>query len=183
MPSAYTVNEGVTLTLTLFTTNIASNSNIPFTITGTATAADYSAPSQFSFNVQNNTATVNIFINNDTLTELGANETLIVTLTGVTPSVSTTVSIVDTSKTPSGTLIGTYTVGTSPQGITYDPTNNAVWVANFSSNNVTKLNAATGALIGTYAVGTNPYGITYDPTNNTIWVSNSSSNNVTKLTV
>ena len=79
-------------------------------------------------------------------------------------------------------MIGTYTVGTYPQGITYDPTNNAIWTCNYSSNNVTKLNAATGALIGTYAVGSYPLGITYDSTNNAIWTCNSSSNNVTKLT-
>ena len=141
MPSAYTVNEGVTLKLTLITTNVANNANIPFTITGTATAADYTTLSQFSFNIQNNVATVNIFINNDTLTELGANETLIVTLTGVTPSVSTTVSIVDTSKTPSGGLIGVYAVSISPYDITYDPTNDTIWIANSGSNNATKLTA------------------------------------------
>ena len=81
----------------------------------------------------------------------------------------------------SGALIGTYTVGTNPLGITYDPTNNAIWAVNASSNNVTKLNAATGALIGTYTVGATPYGITYDPTNNAVWTCSASSNNVTKL--
>ena len=86
-----------------------------------------------------------------------------------------------TTSSLSGTLIGTYTVGTTPYGIVYDPTNNAVWVANQVTNNVTKLNATTGALIGTYSVGTAPYGIVYDPTNNAVWVANWNSNNVTKL--
>lgn len=56
-----------------------------------------------------------------------------------------------------------------------------MWVTNYGSNSVTKLNAATGALIGNYTVGTNPYGIKYDNTNNVLWVVNNTSNNITKL--
>ena len=77
----------------------------------------------------------------------------------------------------SATTVGTYAVGTSPQGVAFDGTN--IWVTNYSSNNVTKLLASTGALVGTYAVGTNPFGVAFDGTN--IWVVNIGSNNVTKL--
>lgn len=45
-------------------------------------------------------------------------------------------------------------VGEEPQGITFDGTN--VWVANFKSNNVTKLLASSGSTVGIYPVGTEP---------------------------
>lgn len=69
------------------------------------------------------------------------------------------------------------TGGVGPRGVAFDGAN--IWVANYDSNTVTKLNAATGGSIGTYAVGTNPYGVAFDGAN--IWVANISSNNVTKL--
>jgi hypothetical protein len=54
-----------------------------------------------------------------------------------------------------------------------------VWVANYGSNNVTKLSSA-GATLGTYSVGSNPIGVAVDQSGN-VWVANASSNNVTKL--
>jgi hypothetical protein len=54
-----------------------------------------------------------------------------------------------------------------------------VWVANYGSNNVTKLSSA-GATLGTYSGGTNPIGVAVDQSGN-VWVANASSNNVTKL--
>jgi hypothetical protein len=70
-----------------------------------------------------------------------------------------------------------FTVGTNPIGVAFDGAN--IWVANQSSNNVTKLRANDGSVLGTYSVGTWPNGIAFDGAN--IWVTNSSSNNVTKL--
>ena len=71
----------------------------------------------------------------------------------------------------------TFGVGTGPAAVCFDGAN--IWVANFGSNNVTKLDSSTGATIGTYAVGTNPFGIAFDGAS--IWVANFGSNNVTKL--
>jgi len=73
--------------------------------------------------------------------------------------------------------VTTFAVGSGPLGLAFDGAN--LWVTNFESDNVTKLNAATGALVGTYAVGEFPQGIAFDGTN--IWVANSGSDNVTKL--
>jgi YVTN family beta-propeller protein len=72
---------------------------------------------------------------------------------------------------------GTYTVGSNPSGLVFDGT--SIWVANYSSNNVSKLNPASGAVIGTYNVGTGPHDIAFDGTS--IWVANLGSDNVMKL--
>ena len=47
-------------------------------------------------------------------------------------------------------------MGSEPYGIAFDGAN--IWVANYGSNNVTKLRASDGAVLGTFAVGTNPLG-------------------------
>ncbi len=70
-----------------------------------------------------------------------------------------------------------FAVGTAPVGVAFDGAN--IWVANFNSNNVTKLRASDGANLGNFAVGTNPIGIAFDGAN--IWVANVNSSNVTKL--
>jgi DNA-binding beta-propeller fold protein YncE len=64
----------------------------------------------------------------------------------------------------------------SPDQIAFDGTN--LWVANNSSNNVTKLSPA-GAVLGTYAAGSEPFGIAFDGAN--IWVANEGGNSVSKL--
>jgi DNA-binding beta-propeller fold protein YncE len=51
-------------------------------------------------------------------------------------------------------------------------------VANFGSNNVTKLSLA-GAVLGTFAAGNGPSGIAFDGAN--IWVADFNSTTVTKL--
>jgi hypothetical protein len=65
----------------------------------------------------------------------------------------------------------------APYGIAFDGGN--IWVANWTSNNVTKLRASDGANLGTYSVGINPYGVAFDGAN--IWVTIYGSHNVTKL--
>jgi DNA-binding beta-propeller fold protein YncE len=69
-----------------------------------------------------------------------------------------------------------FAVGTFPLNISCDGGN--IWVANYNSNNVTKLRASDGEVLGTYAVGLKPSGIAFDGAN--IWVANSASNNVCK---
>jgi DNA-binding beta-propeller fold protein YncE len=46
----------------------------------------------------------------------------------------------------------------------------SIWVANWNSNNVTKLRASDGAALGTFAVGANPLGVAFD--GSSIWVAN-----------
>lgn len=74
-----------------------------------------------------------------------------------------------------------YSVGTSPITPVFDSFTNSIWVTNYGSNTVTKLNPADGSVRGTYAVGTNPSGAAFDSSTNSIWVANYGSGNVTKL--
>jgi DNA-binding beta-propeller fold protein YncE len=53
-----------------------------------------------------------------------------------------------------------------------------IWVANRTSNNLTKLRASDGAVLGAYAIGINPGYVAFDGAN--IWVANYSSNSVSK---
>ncbi len=76
-----------------------------------------------------------------------------------------------------GSVLGTYSVGASHEGIAFDGTN--IWVSNSTSNTVTKLKASDGSLVGTYTTGNNPQGVAFDGTN--IWVSNYNDNTITKL--
>jgi hypothetical protein len=64
-----------------------------------------------------------------------------------------------------------------PQGIVYDGAN--LWVANTTSNNVTKLAASSGAVLGTFAAGTEPDGMAFDGANS--WAANAGSNTVSKF--
>jgi DNA-binding beta-propeller fold protein YncE len=54
-----------------------------------------------------------------------------------------------------------------------------IWVANLSSNNVTKLRASNGAVLGSFTVGTQPLSLAFDGA--TIWVVNFGSNSISKL--
>ena len=68
-------------------------------------------------------------------------------------------------------------MGGSPRGLAFDGAN--IWVANETTNTVTKLRAADGANLGTFAAGTSPFGVAFDGAN--IWVANAGSNTVSKL--
>jgi hypothetical protein len=73
----------------------------------------------------------------------------------------------------------TFNVGNLPAGIAFDGAN--IWVANMSSDNVTKLRASDGAVLGTYGLGggTGPCAVAFDGAN--IWVTNWADDTVTKL--
>src|SRR5271165_6221882 len=51
-------------------------------------------------------------------------------------------------------LTTTFGVGPTPFGVAFDGAN--VWVANWGSDNVTKLRASDGKRLGTFTVGMNP---------------------------
>ena len=67
-------------------------------------------------------------------------------------------------------------MGSLPVGVAFDGAN--IWVANFNSNNVTKLRASDGALLGTMPLGSNPALLAFDGTN--MWVANYGSGTVSK---
>ena len=93
-----TVNEGSTATFTLTTTNVASGTSVPYTISGIS-AADVSGGSLSGNAVVNSSgvATISVTLLNDSLTE--GSETLIVSAGGASASTV----IYDTSKSPSAT--------------------------------------------------------------------------------
>ena len=81
--------------------------------------------------------------------------------------------------TLTGEIIGTYSVGSNPEGVAVDENWN-VWVANSTSDTVTKLNGSTGATMGTYVVRHFPQGIAADG-NGFVWVATGTG--VTKLSI
>lgn len=95
--SSATVNEGASVTITLTTTNVNNGTSVPYTITGTGiTAADLGLGSLTgSFTVNSNTASLVIAVANDFTTE--GLETFTVTLNSITPAVTVSVSITDSS--------------------------------------------------------------------------------------
>jgi YVTN family beta-propeller protein len=68
-------------------------------------------------------------------------------------------------------------VGSNPIGEAFDGSN--IWVANFDSNNVSKINPVTDTVTATVAVGSHPQAVAFD--GSSIWVANVSSNSVSKI--
>jgi Concanavalin A-like lectin/glucanases superfamily len=95
-----TANEGDTVTFTLVTQYLANGVVIPFTITGVSTE-DITGGLTGNF-IVGTTMSVSRTIVNDFTTE--GNETLVFTLDGITPTVSVSVGIVDTSREPTYAL-------------------------------------------------------------------------------
>ena len=77
----------------------------------------------------------------------------------------------------SGSILGTFAVGTHPYGVAFDGAN--MWVVNNGDNTVTKLQASNGKVLGTFAVGAGPAGTAFDGAH--IWVANSITDTVSKL--
>ena len=70
-----------------------------------------------------------------------------------------------------------FAVGDEPRGVCFDGAN--IWVANYGSGTVTKLQANDGTVLGTYNVGHAPANIAFDGAN--VWVTNFGSASVTEL--
>ena len=77
--------------------------------------------------------------------------------------------------------IATITVGTTPSGIAYCPTNNSIYVANEGAGTVSVINSATNVVSTTVTVGTDPNDVAYCPTNNSIYVTNYGSGTVSVI--
>jgi YVTN family beta-propeller protein len=70
----------------------------------------------------------------------------------------------------------TIPVGIRPGGITYDPSNDRIYVANIWSSTVSVINGSTNSVSGNIWVGRYPLWPVYVPSNNQIYVTNASSN-------
>lgn len=108
-----TVDEGDALTITLTTTNVTNGTTIPYTITGGTgfTAADIGlSVLTGNFNVSSNTASINLNIASDFLTE--GTETFTLTLNSITPVAAITITVNDT--------VTAVIQGGAPGDITFD---------------------------------------------------------------
>ena len=74
-----------------------------------------------------------------------------------------------------------YTTGNRPESVIYDPTNDAVWTANYFIKTITKHSASDPSSTNTYSTPGYAQGITYDSTNDAVWVANFSTDNVSKF--
>ncbi|HEV2429175.1 MAG TPA: YncE family protein [Thermoplasmata archaeon] len=78
-----------------------------------------------------------------------------------------------------GATLGSISVGQSPVGVAYDPSDGLVYVTDFGGGAVTALNGTTE--VATIPVGTDPYGVTYDPFDQQVYVTNNGADSVSVL--
>ena len=76
---------------------------------------------------------------------------------------------------------GTIGVGTNPECLAYDPSNNYIYVANYGAGTVSVISGTNNTVISTVSVGTNPHGVAYDSSNGYIYVANSGSGTVSVI--
>jgi YVTN family beta-propeller protein len=86
-----------------------------------------------------------------------------------------TVSVINDS---SNTVIGTVTVGSRPEGMSFDNRTQEVFVANAQSNNTSIIDTLTGKVVAGVSGGVNPVAIAYDDGLGEVFIANSGSNNV-----
>lgn len=102
--SSASVNEGSSVTITLTTTNVDDGTLVPYTITGVNSADIDGASLTGNFTVNSNTAQVVIATTADETTE--GDEILTLTLDDIVPTKTITVTIVDSSVTPTTDVDG-----------------------------------------------------------------------------
>src|SRR5438105_1903115 len=78
------------------------------------------------------------------------------------------------------TVTATVGAGTQPQSVAVNPVTNKIYVANYTSNNVTVIDGVTNSTT-TVSAGAQPYSVAVNPVTNRIYVANESSNNVTVI--
>jgi YVTN family beta-propeller protein len=65
--------------------------------------------------------------------------------------------------TTSGSVVGAVAVGHDPQGITYDSSNQLLYVANYRGNSVSVIDTRTDSVIANVSPVTSPYRVLYNP--------------------
>lgn len=82
-----------------------------------------------------------------------------------------------------GLTLATIPVGSNPQGIAFDPVHNQLFVADYSTGNVTVINALTNKPVASIGVGatSQPQYVTYDPLNKMVYVSEETGDNLTVI--
>jgi len=97
--------------------------------------------------------------------------------TGITGPAGPNTQAIATLRWYAANQTTSFDVGVNPMAVAFDGA--CIWVANLSSNSVTKLRASDGTILGTYVVGTQPRALAFDGAN--MWVANYASGNVMKL--
>lgn len=82
---------------------------------------------------------------------------------------------------PAGTRTD-YPVGKKPYGVAFDNLTNSVWVTNYGSDTVSKININTGTRID-YPVVRGPMGVAFDNVTNSVWVTSAYSGGVSKINI
>ncbi|MCI4319723.1 MAG: YncE family protein [Thermoplasmata archaeon] len=75
-------------------------------------------------------------------------------------------------------IVKNITVGKSPEGLAFDPSNGNIYVANTHAGTVSVITGATNAVTATIKVGSNDSQVLYNPTSTEIYVLNPFSDNV-----
>ena len=70
-------------------------------------------------------------------------------------------------------------VGSEPEGMAYDTSDNLLWVANSGNGTVSVANPVSGFAAFTFSVGDQPQEVTFDLANDYVYVTNTLSDNVT----
>jgi YVTN family beta-propeller protein len=80
-----------------------------------------------------------------------------------------------------GSLIGSFSVGADPVGITLDPDNQELYVLDRLDDAVDVSSAAMLQVVTNVSVGDNPEAISYDPANGLVYVANSGDNDLSAI--
>jgi YVTN family beta-propeller protein len=79
------------------------------------------------------------------------------------------------------TVVATVSLGSDPDGLTWDSAKDEVFVAEAGGTNVSVISGATNQVVETVAVGSYPFGVAYDGGKGEIFVSDVSSNDVSVI--
>jgi VCBS repeat-containing protein/YVTN family beta-propeller protein len=96
----------------------------------------------------------------------------------ITNRTAGTVTVYDTVK---GTVVGTYQVGASPDGVAVKKDGTRLYVSSSTNNTVTVIDTSTGLKKATLTVA-NPTAIAINPAGTTVYVTNGNTATVTKIT-
>lgn len=149
-PTSGTVGTTITATGTGF----AANSSIGFTLNGAPATSSCTSNASGSFPASGGPA-----------------------CTFVAPDAPGGPQTVVASEAGSNSVAATVAIGNQPYAYTsaYDSGRGEIFVACYSSNNVTVLSDTTNAVVANIAVGVNPYAIAYDPARGEVFVANQGS--------
>jgi YVTN family beta-propeller protein len=78
-------------------------------------------------------------------------------------------------------IIATIRVGNNPFGALYDPMNQKVYIADFTSSILSKSDPATNRVVASLNVGNGPWNIALDTANGQFYVTNLGSTTVTLI--